>query len=215
MRSLVYILFGTSFTIATAWALGALLLRRLTAAPSRLEASLLAILAGSAGLSVIVFALCTVNLARKGVYLGFGLLMIGLAIRYAGRDFRSALFPALPWARKWLFVAVFISLMALYFHNVVSPPMLPGATPDRLSLLDREHGFKGLTNLPLQMPEGLGLLALPAFAFGRHPAVALVNLAFFGSMLMLMLCYGRRVGRPLFGIAAAIMTYATTTRQTV
>jgi hypothetical protein len=211
MPSLVYILFGASFTIATTWALGALLLQRLTAALSRLEACLLAIVVGSACLSVVVFGLCALNLARKGVYLGFGLLVIAWAIRYTGRDFRSEPFPALPPAWKWLFVAVFITLMALYFRNVVVPQMVPGATPDRLSLLDREHGFKRLTNLPDRLPEGLGLLALPAFAFGRHPAAALVNLAFFGSLLTLMLCYGHRVEQPLDGMGAAVLLYASTT----
>jgi hypothetical protein len=210
MPSLVYILFGASFTVATAWALGALLLRRLAAALSRLEACLVAIIVGSACLSIVVFGLCAVNLARKGVYLGFGLLTIALAVRYTRRAFRSEPFPALPPAWKWLFVAVFITLTVLYFRNVVTPHMVPGTTSDRLSLLDREHGFKGLTNLPVRLPEGLGLLALPAFAFGRHPAAALVNVAFFGTLLMLMLCYGRRIGQPRAGIGAAVLLFAST-----
>ncbi len=210
MRAVVYTLFGASFTIATAWALGALLLKRVTVSLSRLEAWLIAVATGSACLSAIVFGLCTANLARKGVYLGFGLLMIAMGVRYSSRPSRGEGFPTLRPAWRGLFVAVFLAGMAMYFRNVVAAELMPAATPDRLSVLDRQHGFKGLTDLSVQLPEGLGLLLLPAFAFGRHPAAVLVDFAFFGSLLLLMLCYGRRIGRPLAGVGGAILIYAST-----
>ena len=95
MRAVVYTLFGASFTIANAWALGALLLKRLTVSLSRLEAWLIAIITGSACLSAIVFGLCAANLARKGVYLGIGLVMIVVAVRCYGRLSRGEGFPTL------------------------------------------------------------------------------------------------------------------------
>src|SRR5216684_225387 len=156
MRAVVYTLFGASFTIATAWALGALLLMTFTVSLSRLETRLLAIITGSACLSAIVFGLCALNLARKGVYLGFGLLLIVVAARYGSRGSRG--FHVLRPVWQWLFVAVFIAGIAMYLRNVVAAELMPAATPDRLSLLDRQHGFKGLTNISAQLPEGLSLL---------------------------------------------------------
>src|SRR5258707_1149582 len=76
------IVFGASFTIATAWALGTLLLRKFTLPLRRLEEWLLAILVGSAGLSAIVFGLCTAKLGRKSVYLVLGFLIVAVAIRF-------------------------------------------------------------------------------------------------------------------------------------
>src|SRR5260370_34337992 len=93
MLSILYILFGGLFTVATSWSLGTLLLRRISAALGEIEAQLLAFATGSACLRVIVFALCAAGLGRKGVFLGAGLLLDLLA----GASRRRQL-----WRRAWI-----------------------------------------------------------------------------------------------------------------
>jgi hypothetical protein len=47
-----------------------------------------------------------------------------------------------------------------------------------------------------------------AFSVGRHPAAALVHVAFQASLPLLMVCYSRRFGFPAVGVFAALITYA-------
>ena len=80
MRIVLSILFGWTLTVATAWALGAILIRKLSLVFYRTEEWLFSFLIGSACLSAIVFALASVKLARKGVFLALGVLAIGYAV---------------------------------------------------------------------------------------------------------------------------------------
>src|SRR5713101_4716737 len=103
----IYALFGAAFTIAFAGALGMLLLRKLSLSLHRLEERLLAIVLGSACLSALVFALCTVGLARKGTYLLLGLLVIISAGRPGAHHPRSEPLDNSTRVWKWLFVVMF------------------------------------------------------------------------------------------------------------
>src|SRR5712692_10506571 len=96
MLSILYILFGGLFTIATAWSLGRLLLRKISTKLSEIEAQVLAFITGSACLSVIVFALCAARLARKGIFLAAGLIAIGFGMRHPRAKSAS------PWPRAWV-----------------------------------------------------------------------------------------------------------------
>jgi len=80
MRIVLAILFGSALTVATAWALGAILIRKLSLVFYRAEEWLFSFLVGSACLSGVVFALASVKLARKGVFLALGALSIGYAL---------------------------------------------------------------------------------------------------------------------------------------
>lgn len=203
-RSVIYALFGASFTILTAWALGALLLRKLSSSLYRLEERLLAIITGSACLGTIVFALCTMGLARKGTYLSLGLLIIFFAVRSGAHHPRGERFSALPRVWKSLFLVVFIVLTAVYVLGGLTAEVYPGDTTRHLSMVDRGRGFQSGATLS----EGAQLMLLPAFAFGRHSAIALVDLGLLASLTLLMLCYGRRVGHPIVGVTGAILYYA-------
>jgi hypothetical protein len=164
MRSVIYALFGASFTLVTAWSLGALLLRKLSL--HRLEQRLLAIVTGSACLSAIVFVLCAVGLARKGTYLVLGLLAIVFATRSGARHApglrRPPGEPHEPQSRLWksLFIAAFIALTALYVFRDLPPAANLGGITQRLSMLDRARGFNSGTT----WPDAAQLLLLPAFA---------------------------------------------------
>ena len=75
------ILFGWLFTVATAWALGTLLLRKLSLVFYRWEERLFAFIVGAALLSAIVFVLCAAHLAWKALFLVLGLAIIFYALR--------------------------------------------------------------------------------------------------------------------------------------
>src|SRR5260370_22487283 len=113
MWSVIYALFGAPFTLITDWALGSLLLRKFSTSLYRLEERLLAIVTGSAGLSAIVFALCAAGLARKGIYLALGLLVIVSTVWSGAHRPRGERSPALPRLWELLFVIVFVVLSAV------------------------------------------------------------------------------------------------------
>src|SRR5260370_1523927 len=204
MASFIYALIGASFTLLTAWALGAILLRKLSPALHGMEQRLLAIVTGSAFLSAIVFTLATVGIARKGSYLILGLLAgvvsfwTGAHRVGGGKPFR----PLTP-AWQWLFVVAFGGITVLHLFSAAQPEIYPREITQHLSQVDQAHGFRaGIT-----LPEGAELL-LPAFAVGRHVAAELAGLGILASLSFLVLCYGRRIGHPAAGVAAALVIYA-------
>jgi hypothetical protein len=212
MSQVVHVLFGAAFTVATAWALGSILLRRLSLTLYRLEDRLFAFILGSACLSAIVFALAVVKLARESVFLFVGIGAIGYALysgahRPAGKDFA----PLTPiW--RWTFIAVFGFFTALYFPNAMAPEMSPDGIAYHLAFVAQyfqAHGFVPIrTNIYAQLSEGMEMLYLFAFAFGKHSAAALVHYSFLVALSFLMLCFGRRIGYPAVGVAGALFFYA-------
>jgi hypothetical protein len=201
---LIYALLGATVTLATAEALGTLIIRKLSLSLYRLEERLLAIVLGSACLSAIVFALCTVELARKGMYLVLGLLVIISAVRSGAYHAQRKPFSASHRIWESLFVVVFMALSAVYVYRDLSPEVKLGDITQHLSTLDRARGFQsGIT-----LPEITQLLLLPAFALGRDSAAALVNWGLLASMILLMVCYGQRVGHRIVGAVVAIIVYA-------
>ncbi len=205
MASVIYALFGASFTLATAWSLGAVILRKLAPSLHRLEQRLLAVIVGSACLSAVVFALCAVGIARKGIYLIVGLLA-GIFLFWSGARSVSGEKPIQPLYRavQWLFVVIFGALTILHLFSAMAPEIYPSDTTQHLSQVDRAHGFQpGSTVL-----EGSQLLLLPAFAFGRHVGAEFVTLGVLASLSLLVFCYARRVGYPVAGVTAALLTYA-------
>src|SRR5258708_25076739 len=99
-----------------------------------------------------------------------------------------------------------VSILAiLYLFSAMVPEANPGDLTQLLSTLDRAHGFQRGVSVT---PQGMDLLFLYAFAFGRHSAAALVDLGLLISLTLLVLCYGRRIGHPAAGAAGAIFTYA-------
>jgi hypothetical protein len=119
------ILFGWLFTVATAWALGTLLLRKLSFVFYRWEERLFSFLVGAALLSAIIFALCAAHLARKGLFLVLGLAIIFFALRSGAHRPSGDTFPPLPRLWRWVFLLVFSAFTALYFLNALAPESSP------------------------------------------------------------------------------------------
>ena len=192
------ILFGASFTVAVAAALGTLLLGR---EPRDLP---LRFVAGAAFLSLVVFCLCSLHWAYVPVFLGVGIA----ALAAAGR-------PA--WSRpKWpasrLLMAAFGVYLVVYFFNAMAPEISFDGSRYHLGLVLRELGAHGLTritdNFYAAFPAGVEMLYLFAFAFGRHSAASLVHFTFLLALVWLMWDYARRAGFAAAGAAACLLVFA-------
>ena len=202
------ILFGASFTIAVSWALGTLLFDWLRLSFSRLEEWLLAFVVGAACLSEIVFVLSATHLVRRGVLIAFGLVSIGASVRSVIIRKKRPQFPKIGWIPAGIFAAFTI----LYFVNALAPEMSPDGAAYHLGMVAKYAGARGFvhltTNIYANLSEGIELLFLHAFLLGRHSAAALVHFGFLVTLALLMICYGRRIGYPRAGVAAAIFVYA-------
>ncbi|MCC7497638.1 MAG: glycosyltransferase family 39 protein [Bryobacterales bacterium] len=206
-----YILFGFAFTVAVAWSLGRMLFRRLGASFYRLEEDALAFVAGSALLSLAAFLLCSVGLARKGVLLAVGAAIVAEAIHRRALNRSGKRFAALSGRWKVLLAAAGGLFSLLYLVNAMAPEYSPDGSAYHLGLVARylrAHGFVAITtNIYANLSQGVEMLFLWAFAFGRHSAAAMVHLAFLAALPVLILSYGRRQGHPAAGAAAALFVY--------
>jgi hypothetical protein len=210
IRSLAAVLFGACFTVVTAWALGALLLRKCAPVLDRWERRLLSFVVGAAGLSGVVFLLCLIRGVRPAVLLAIGLAAIASAVYLGAHRVASKDFPPLPTLWRWIFVLVFGGFAILYFLNALAPEMSPDGMAYHLGIVakyHRAHGFIAIThNLHASLSEGAELLFLFAFEFGKHSAAALVHFSFWIALTGMILCYGRRIGHPVAGAAGALFT---------
>ncbi|MEO8025063.1 MAG: glycosyltransferase family 39 protein [Bryobacteraceae bacterium] len=212
----VYILFGAAFTMAAAWSLGMLILRAGGVRLFAQEETWLAFVPGCAVLSTIVFVLMCVSGGRKAVFLIVGLLILawawrrGVMAKSASADLPR--FPPLPIWQRVLFGVPFAFFTVLYWANAMAPEMSPDGTTYHLGLVARYlrgHGFERITtNMYASLSEGVEMLYAFAFAFGKHSAAAMVHFSLTVTLAVLILCYGRRIGKPLAGIVASILVYA-------
>ena len=206
------ILFGALLTVVTAWALGAILFRSLALKLHRWEQCLLAFVTGSALLSMIVFAVCALRIVHRGVFLGIGLATIGYAVYSGALRASGDSFPPLPRLWRWVFLAGIAPFSYLAFFHAMMPEDSPDGMAYHLGTVlqyQQAHGFFRITtDIYANLSEGVEMLFLYAFDFGRHSAATLVHFTFLVVLALLILSYGRRIGRPAAGVAAAIFTYA-------
>lgn len=212
MKHVVPILFGAIFTVTTAWCLGMLLFRRLSLAFHRWEGQLLAFVLGSACLSEIMFLLCATRLVYRGVLLAFGFAVIVYAastgiFRLAGKPFAP-----LPRFWFWIFAVSFSAFTYVAFFNALAPEHSSDGMAYHLAEVlkyRQAHGFLRITtDMYANLSEGMELLFLFAFDFGRHSAATLVHFTFWVVLAFLIVYYGKRIGKPRAGVAAAIFTCA-------
>lgn len=211
--ALLSVVFGAAFTVVTAWALGASLLRRLSLQLYALEERLIAFITGSACLSALVFVLCAVQMARPGLFLALGIAIIGYA--FYSRAHKSQALPplrgpTLPPIWRWIFGVTFVVFALFYLIHAMSPEMSPDGLAYHLGVVAKyraAHGFSLITtNMYDNFSQGIEMLFLFAFEFGRHSAAALVHFTFWIALALLMLCYGARIGHPEVGAAGALFT---------
>jgi hypothetical protein len=210
------ILFGVLFTVAVSTALGLLLLGRSCADWG------VRFVTGAALLSTSVFCFCSVGLVYPAVFAAFGVIALLVAGRQisvgqpilAAAGLQSAHGSLLPLNRiiQLTFYLLFSLYSLLYFFNSMAPEISFDGSRYHLGLVGRylrEHGFHRITdNLYASLSQGVEMLFLYAFAFGKHSAAAMVHFAFLVALAWLMFSYARRAGFPLAGAAGALLVFA-------
>jgi hypothetical protein len=189
------ILFGAGFTVLSGWAFGAVLFR------DSVPDLAIRFVTGSALLSLLVFALCSVGLAYPSV-----LLVTGMgALALAGR-------PKFVRPRYSPWLLPFAPFFILYLFNSMAPEISYDGSRYHLGLVGRylrEHGFHIITdNMYAGLPQGVEMLYLFAYAFGRHSAAAMVHFGFLVALAWQVYSYARRQGWHAGGIAAALLVFA-------
>jgi hypothetical protein len=207
---LAALLFGSAFTLAVCVSLGGLLLGE----SCRDRGARL--VAGGAILSLAVFALSACHLAYPLVFLVAGAAAIAAAYwrRGAGKV-DTAAEHVRPWYRSpwcWLWFVAFGFFSVLYLANAMAPEVSPDGSAYHLGIVGRyfrAHGLVAINdNMYAAMPEGVEMLFLFAYSFGRHSAAAMVHFGFFVALVWQVYAYGRRRGFPIAAAAAALIVYA-------
>ena len=203
-------LFGAAFTVAACYAAGALIIARVTRGIGtplkRFEFVPLAFLTGAAGVQLLIFATLALRIGYKGVWMVLfaGLIWAGLRIPLAGGT-------AAPRALRLGFGIIFGVFTAIYFVNAWAPETSPDGASYHLEFVGRfvrAHRFVRIPdNMYAALSEGIEMLYVPAFAFGRHSAAALVHFGFMLALAMAMFAYGRRIGQAWAGAAGALLVY--------
>ena len=211
MKSLVYVLLGWALTATSSWCAGMLLLRRLSIPLYRQEEKPLAFVVGSACLSTAVFFLAALHLVYKGVFLALALLLVAVASQQRVWGPRGESLPVLPAVWRLLFLEIYLPFAGLYLIYALAPEASPDGSSYHLGLVARyarEHGLPAITtNMYASLSQGMEMLFLYAFLFGRHSAAALVHCTFLLTLPMVVLNYGRRIGMPLVGVAGGLLIF--------
>ena len=200
------ILFGAFFTLAVAWMLGNICLRRLPVPAA------IALAVGAAAESSVVFLLLVCGVGNRVSFIILGAVCLALFWRL-GRGAARLADPAQARADRvsiYLAGAALAFYGALYLVNALAPELEPDARMYHLGLTSeyvRLGGFPSRVGFYEMLPQGLEMLFVPAFAFGRHSAARLVHCAFLLATVPLMWRIGRRLGLPEAAALAAAALY--------
>jgi hypothetical protein len=205
-------LLGAALTVAACYASGILLISRLGLSLSRTERRPLAFILGAACFHLAVFAVLALHIAFWPVLLLLCLAPIAGAIGSGAFQETGEAEAPLSYSIKRLSIVLFGLFSLLYFFHAWAPEMSPDGSGYHLGYVSRyvhAHGFEAVTtNMYAALSAGVEMLFVPAFAFGRHSAAALVHFAFTVALALAMFAYGRRLGKPWVGAAAAFLTFA-------
>src|ERR1017187_4257630 len=199
---LVATLFGAAFTLAAAYALGLLAMRKHPAPPE------ITLGIGAAAESVLVFLLLLFHLAHWSVFLGIGVAAMVAAWRWRGSG-AGAYAPApirIPLA-GWV---IFGAYGVWYLVNALAPESIADGITYHLGLPNeylRVGGFPDHITFYDLVPQGMEMLYTVAFAFGRHAAAKMVEFFFFVATLPLIFRVGRRLGASDLACLVAAVFY--------
>jgi hypothetical protein len=211
MPEALSILFGAAFTVAVSLALGRLLLARLKLTFYRQEELPLAFVTGAAVLSLLVFLLSAARLVYDGVFLATGFAILAWTGRERLYRLAGESLPPLPRLWRNLASPLFALFGVLYFCHAMAPEMSPDGSTYHLGLVGRyyrAHGFERITtHMYANLSQGVEMLYLFAYAFGRHSAAALVHFAFLAALPLAMLGYARRFGLAKAGLVGALFFF--------
>src|SRR5258708_3112487 len=156
--------------------------------------------------------MCAVNLVHKGGFLALGATAILGVSRKGGYRAQGNEFPALPRVWRWVMAGVFAVFTVYYFFNAWAPENSPDGMAYHLWVVTEYARAHGFVRIPISfyanLSQGLELLFLYGFVFGKRSAAALVHFSFLAALPFLMLSYGRRFGFPRAGAAAGLFVFA-------
>jgi hypothetical protein len=200
------IVFGAGFTVAVATALGSMLLGE------RCRDYAVRFVCGAALLSLLVFFLCSVGLAYPAVFLLVGAGALASAVVTGRGQVEGKHATPIPVIAKYVFGPIVAAYFVIYLVNAMAPEVSPDGSAYHLSFVAfylRSHGFRPITwNLYASLSEGVEMLFLFAFAFGRNSAAATVHFAFLVALAWQVFSLGRRVGLPIAGGCASVLVFA-------
>jgi Dolichyl-phosphate-mannose-protein mannosyltransferase len=199
------ILFAVIFTLAACCGIGRVLLRRLRIELELLEERLLSFVLGSAVLSLLVFLLAVTGLVNR---LSLALLCTASVAGLFPRRIQGV---RKPWPYQAFAALLALPFTVLYLAQALGPEYSPDGSDYHLALAAqylRQGGFGHITpSIYASLSQGLEMLFVVAFAFGRHSAAAGVHFAYLVALVCGMLSYARRFGFPRAGICAALLVY--------
>lgn len=205
------VLFGAGITVASAWALGRLALRRLGLRLYREEEHLIGLALGAALLSLPLFALAATGLIYDGSLLALAVFILALAWRTGALRSDAAALPPAPRGWMRLFLAVYAPFAIIAAVHAMAPEISPDGSSYHIGVMARfyrEHGFVAMPwHMYAQLSQGFDLLFLMAFAFGRQSAAAVVHCVFLLALPWLLLRFGQRFGHPAAGAAAGLLVF--------
>lgn len=210
MKTIFQILFGAGLTVGAGVALGSLLLARLRGEFRRIEFALFSFLCGSAALSLVIFLLGSAHLVYRGVLQVLAFALIAAALWF-NRGRRGEPLEPLPQPWLKLFRIGFAGFGILYLVHALAPEASPDGVAYHLEIVGhyaRAHGLVPITtNMYASLSQGIEMLFLMAYAFGRHSAAAMVHFSFLLALPLLLVSYGRRFGFPAAGAFAGLMAF--------
>ncbi len=200
-------LFAAFATILVCCWVGRALLSRLGLVMTRSEGWAFGLLTGAALVSLLVLLMGLAGLLNRWTLLLLGSVLA--AVHWRSVPHPRAWLPPLPKPWRWTMAAV----LPIYAFSYLAVAMAPEISPDgmayHLPLVQcylREGAIRAIpTDLYAQLSQGLEMVFLPAYGFGRHSAAALVHLAFLGTLPLLMIAYGKRLGYAGSAAAAALL----------
>jgi len=202
------ILFGAMFTAAAATGLGGLVLGK------SCREYAVRFVTGAAVLSLAVFLLCAVRLAYPAAFGAVGAVGGAGLGRERGVLQEPETAPAAGVSRieKYIFCLIFGAYFLLYLLNAMAPEISPDGSGYHLGMVNRylnRHGFQVITwDIYANLSQGIEMLFLFAFAFGKHSAAAMVHFSFLMALVWTMVCYGRRAGMVRPSVCAALLVFA-------
>jgi hypothetical protein len=197
--TLLSILFGAAFTLATAYACGLVVLRKLPVPPE------IALGVGAIVESTLVFLLLVLHVGYWPEYLAMGAIAIAALPWFRGKSI-----DAIP--RNRLAIALFVAYGIFYLVNALAPETVADGLTYHLGLpylYTRLGGFSPRITFYSILPQGMEMLFTVAFAFGRHSAAKLVEFAFFLAGVPLIFRIGRRLRMSGAGSMVAAVFYFT------
>lgn len=212
MPKVLSILLSALFTAAVCWSAGKLILDRLRVTLYRGEVHFFRFVIGASCFSLLIFLLTAANLAREGVFLVVGASIIAAAMRRGPARAEAVPLPDYPATWKVAFIAIFAAYGIYYFVNALAPETSPDGASYHLGLVSRYfrwHNFGHITTqIYANLSQGMEMLFLFAFAFGRHSAAATMEFAFLLALPLGILSYSRRQGFAKVGVFAATLVFA-------